>query len=168
MRDKLAEQITDAVQPAVGKPLERLRVRAFDCDVQSVADFQVPRFYVGGEVQLDFPQSSLFISWRQGAGWEDDCSVAAKTSTFFIPSTALVDWDLAQVQPWSAVVGKRLASVRVLALGRTPHVIELAIGGHKLAIANSYQDEVGPGDDLLVGFDVDLALEESVHLMWEV
>lgn len=167
MLDKISEQITDAVQPAVGERLERLRVRALDGELQGVTDLEGPRFYVGGEVRLDFPQYSLFISWQQGAGWDVDCSVAARTSSFF-HDAQLVDWELSRVQPWSELVGECLASVRVLAEDRTPHVIELTLGGHRLAMANSYKGEIGSGDDLLVMFDADFAAGEDLSLMWEV
>jgi hypothetical protein len=154
-----AQDIIDALQPAVGLVLEALRVRTHDTDFQNESELQADCFYVGGELLLEFIGHPLFVSWAQGlererdpsVAVEDDCSVTVRSSSFCVPTAATVEWDLGGVEPWRILVGEALQSVRVLTLSRLPNLIELVLGGRKLVLANSAEWLIGAGSDLLVG-----------------
>ena len=76
----------------------------------------------------------------------------------------LVEWDLAQVEPWDALIGTRLASARVLSLAHFPNIIELTLGSSRLVLANSSGRELGLGDDLLLSMRPDVVPRTAKEL----
>jgi len=169
----LAEHSIDALQPVLGRVLEGLCLRAFDCDVQSESDLAVDGLYIGGELRLDFTGRSLFVSWVQGlytardpsAIVEEDCSIAARATSFFPPVAELVEWDLAHIEPWNVLIGGRLESAKVLGLARFPNIIGLKVGGKHLLLANSSEWQLGLGTDLLIAVRPGLT-PHSANKLW--
>ena len=148
----LAKCVTRSLSEVVGLSLRRVVIRALDGEVVDRVEFADPRLYIGGEVHLDFggeSGESVFLSWAEDAGWPDHFSIGASSKSWFSPG-ALRDWDVSDLDPWSACTGKRLSGVRVFALAETPHIVELSFDGHRFWIADGYQQRVGDGDDLLI------------------
>ena len=77
------------------------------------------------------------------------------------------DWDVSDLDPWSACTGKLLSGVRVFAFAETTHVVELSFDGHCFWIADGSEQRVGDGDDILIRSGPVPALD-GAKLVWAV
>lgn len=120
----------------------------------------------GGELELDFGTTCVFASWAENEGWSDHFSIGVQRESWFL-ADALHDWDLSDMPPWSACVGRTFTSARILGFRGTPHVVELRFEDAALWVADGHEGHVGDGDDLLLraGSVPDLA---GAALRWSV
>lgn len=147
----MERQVLAAVRPCIGQRL----LSAFFCcladpDECTEEELNDPDFYVGGEVRLVFePNVPLFVTFEQGAGWELDLSLQARSTTASIPG-ALKQLDASETDVWKEHIGRRLRGVRVHGSCRSPLLLELRFREKSVLVGVGFEGKLCDGTDTMV------------------
>ncbi len=146
----LREKVTGLIELSLGYELREVWYNCLKGETDGT-DLADPDLFIGGEVELRFNEIGDFvISWDENAGWDSHFSLVVTGASVFLPDT-LKAWSVAQLYPWSEVIGRRLRNACVYGYDESPHIVELSFERRKsIYVGVGYQQKFGDGDDLLI------------------